>query len=275
LFDPVKPDHPVETERYAPLPAQGRGATNFGAGSLLPINDQESADLRQLGVENRSPNLGQPDLSFMRSSPVEHFAVDLNPEVTSSACHSWFGQTGQMLAAIMPKTLTANLREQVINAGTGRNAAARGHGVSQSSAIRWDIERCRTGAFEAISHCGVVRLHACRVASGSYEARDDSLEPISLVFLQPTRPVAETLDAHAIEQFRPDVLKNREHWLEGQRDLNPIDLILIDETRTTTKKGRTHRRCRWGERPFVGFPHVHRKKTTMVSGRKWRAWLHR
>jgi transposase/AcrR family transcriptional regulator len=49
-------------------------------------------------------------------------------------------------------------------------------------------------------------------------------------------------------------------------NLNPDDLIFIDETWTATNMGRTHGRCRRGERLRMGFPHGHRKTTTLVAG---------
>lgn len=61
-------------------------------------------------------------------------------------------------------------------------------------------------------------------------------------------------------------MKKREDWFEGQIDLDPKDLIFIDETWTATNMGRTHGRCRKGERLRMGFPHGHRKTTTLVAG---------
>ncbi len=87
-----------------------------------------------------------------------------------------------------------------------------------------------------------------------------------MAVLRPTRPDAEKKTGHAVEQDRPDVLKKREDWFEGQLDLDPNDLIFIDETWTATNMGRTHRRCRRGERLRMGFPHGHRKTTTLVAG---------
>ncbi|MBB4421304.1 hypothetical protein BBJ66_31575 [Rhizobium sp. RSm-3] len=36
--------------------------------------------------------------------------------------------------------------------------------------------------------------------------------------------------AHALEQDRPDVLKRRRAWFDGQLDLDPEKLIFIDES---------------------------------------------
>ena len=42
--------------------------------------------------------------------------------------------------------------------------------------------------------------------------------------------------------------------------------MFIDETWTATNMTRTHGRCRKGERLRMGFPHGHRKTTTLVAG---------
>jgi hypothetical protein len=42
--------------------------------------------------------------------------------------------------------------------------------------------------------------------------------------------------------------------------------VFIDETWTATNMARTHGRCRKGERLRMGFPHGHRKTTTLVAG---------
>jgi transposase len=42
--------------------------------------------------------------------------------------------------------------------------------------------------------------------------------------------------------------------------------VFIDETWTATNMARSHGRCRKGERLRMGFPHGHRKTTTLVAG---------
>ncbi|SFA69431.1 Transposase [Poseidonocella pacifica] len=71
---------------------------------------------------------------------------------------------------------------------------------------------------------------------------------------------------HAVEQDREDVLKKRLDWFDGQFDLDPERLVFIDETWTATNMARSHGRCREGERLRMGFPHRHRKTTTLVAG---------
>jgi len=72
--------------------------------------------------------------------------------------------------------------------------------------------------------------------------------------------------AHAIEQERLDVLRQREDWFDGQIGLHPDRLVFIDKTWTATNTKRTHGRCRKGERLRMAVPHGHRKTTTFVAG---------
>jgi transposase len=88
-----------------------------------------------------------------------------------------------------------------------------------------------------------------------------------------------TLWGCAIEQDRPDVLKQRHDWFDGQLDLDPERLVFIDETWTATNMTRSHGRCAKGQRlrmaqcspiPRIGcaasLPHGHRMTTTLVAG---------
>ena len=53
----------------------------------------------------------------------------------------------------------------------------------------------------------------------------------------------EKKSAHAAEQGRPDVLKRRWDWFEGQPELDPAKLVFIDETWASTNMARTHGRA--------------------------------
>ena len=72
-------------------------------------------------------------------------------------------------------------------------------------------------------------------------------------------------DAHAAEQDRPDVLKRRRAWFEGQLDLDPARLVFIDETGASTKMARLYGRALRGVRLRCGVPHGHWKTTTFVG----------
>lgn len=61
-------------------------------------------------------------------------------------------------------------------------------------------------------------------------------------------------------------MRQRHAWFEGQLDLDPERLVFIDETWTATNMTRSHGRCAKGQRLRMGFPHGHRKTTTLVAG---------
>lgn len=61
-------------------------------------------------------------------------------------------------------------------------------------------------------------------------------------------------------------MTKRRAWFEAQPDLDPERLVFIDETWTATNMARSHGRCPRGERLRMGFPHGHRKTTTLVAG---------
>jgi transposase len=82
----------------------------------------------------------------------------------------------------------------------------------------------------------------------------------------PARDHAQKKSAHAAEQDRPDVLKRRRAWFEGQLDLEPEQLIFIDETWASTKMARARGRAPRGERLRAAIPHAHWKTTTFVAG---------
>jgi transposase len=80
------------------------------------------------------------------------------------------------------------------------------------------------------------------------------------------RPDREKKTAHAAEQDRPDVLKRREDWFEGQLDLDPARLVFIDETGASTNMARLRERAPRGKRLRAGIPQGHWKTTTFVAG---------
>ena len=97
-------------------------------------------------------------------------------------------------------------------------------------------------------------------------ARDRHLEVGAVAVLPAARDHAEKKTGHAVEQDRPDVLKQRRAWFDAQPDLDPERLVFVDETWTATNMARSHGRCPRGARLRMGFPHGHRKTTTLVAG---------
>ncbi len=87
-----------------------------------------------------------------------------------------------------------------------------------------------------------------------------------MALLCPAWDYAQKKTGHASEQDRPDVLKRREEWFEGQLDLDPDRLVFIDETWASTNMARRHGRCRRGQRLRAGIPFGHWKTTTFTAG---------
>ena len=86
-----------------------------------------------------------------------------------------------------------------------------------------------------------------------------------MALLQAPQTDAQKRTAHASEQDRLDVLTRREDGFEGQLDLDPKQLVFIDETWTSTNMARTHGRRARGERLRAGISHGHWKTTTFVT----------
>ena len=113
---------------------------------------------------------------------------------------------------------------------------------------------------------GEGRHHAGRVASAARRARHAGRDRDAVAFFRPASDHAQKKTAHANEQDRPDILKRREEWFDGQLDLDPERLVFIDETWASTNMARRHGRCQRGERLRSGVPHGHWKTTTLVAG---------
>ena len=87
-----------------------------------------------------------------------------------------------------------------------------------------------------------------------------------MALLQAARDHAQKKTAHAAEQDRPNILKRRQDWFDGQIELDPERLIFIDETWASTNMARLHGRAPKGERLRAGIPQGHWKTTTFVAG---------
>jgi hypothetical protein len=104
-------------------------------------------------------------------------------------------------------------------------------------------------------------------AEGGARGRWTRLQRLRVVALLPApEDHARKKTAHAAEQERPDILKKREEWFDGQIDLDPDKLVVIDETWASTNMARTRGRAPRGERLRASIPHGHWKTTTLVAG---------
>jgi transposase len=95
---------------------------------------------------------------------------------------------------------------------------------------------------------------------------DEGLDRHAVGVPRPARPDVQKKSAHASEQDRADVARQREDWFETQPELDPERLIFIDETGASTKMARLSGRAPKGERLRSGIPHGHWKTTTFVAG---------
>ena len=68
------------------------------------------------------------------------------------------------------------------------------------------------------------------------------------------------------EPERPDVRAAREAWFEGQLDLDPDRLVVLDETAASPNRARRYGRAPRGERCRMAVPQSHWKTTTITAG---------
>jgi transposase len=191
--------------------------------------------------------------------------------------------------ADMGRALSQDLRDRVIEAtGTGtsvRKAAAR-FDVGVSTAIKW-VRRLRdTGERSARrqgrrpgskldAHGDFVRAVIDAVPDttiGELQRRLVEERGVSAstgtiwTFLDRCDLTVKKKSAYAAEQDRPDVVEEREDWFEGQLDLDPEQLVFVDESFATTNMARRYGRAPRGVRLRAPIPHGNRKKTTLVAG---------
>ena len=185
------------------------------------------------------------------------------------------------------KPLAMDLRSRALAAvdeGMICRAAATRFGVAAATVIRWHDQRPSTGSYAAKPQGGDTRsrrieAHRETVLALHEARRDITLDELRRELGQAGVMVAISMlyhffarhgitrkkVGHAAEQDRTDVLSAREAWFDGQLDLDPERLVFIDETWTATNMTRSHGRCRQGERLRTGYPHGHRKTTTLVA----------
>ncbi|WP_237751651.1 IS630 family transposase [Sphingobium sp. DC-2] len=185
--------------------------------------------------------------------------------------------------------LSMDLRTRLlaaVDSGSSCRAAAARFGVAPSTAVRWRAQQRETGDITPKPRGGDMRSRRMEERTADIlaiwdERRDITLEELRLALADKGMDVSvaglhrffvrrgltrKKRQGHAIEQDRPDVLKQRQDWFEGQLDLEPERLVFVDETWTATNMTRSHGRCPKGERLRMGFPHGHRKTTTLVAG---------
>ncbi|MCO6415788.1 IS630 family transposase [Siccirubricoccus sp. KC 17139] len=186
----------------------------------------------------------------------------------------------------MSKALSVDLRERVaaaVAAGASCRAAAARFGVSAASAIRWaalarDAGSVAPGPLGGDRRSARIEAHAELILRLVGRKSDMTLKEIRAElanegvsagigtlwrFFRRHRITRAKKSAHAAEQDRPDILKRRWDWFEGQVDLDPDRLVFIDATWASTNLARTHGRAPRGERLRTA---GHWKTTTLVAG---------
>ncbi|MFZ0871595.1 MAG: IS630 family transposase [Rhodanobacter sp.] len=188
----------------------------------------------------------------------------------------------------MAEPLSMDLRTRVLGAvadgASGRRVGDR-FGVSAASVSRWRaLERTQGDASpKAVGgdrRSQKTETHAPAILSAVEETPDITIEELRQAlaktnvvvsygalwrFLDRHKITRKKKSAHASEQDRPDVVKRREDWFEGQLDLDPERLVFIDETWASTNMARRYGRAPRGQRLRMSIPHGHWKTTTFVG----------
>ena len=188
----------------------------------------------------------------------------------------------------MSRALSQDLRERliaVVEGGLSCNAAAERFGIAVSSAVRWVRAWRSEGRVTALPQGGDLRSHYIEayrdVILAAVEAEVDItlVELAELLRIQHGASFAPStvwrfLDrhdltfkktAHASEQERPDVAARRQAWFDAQPDLDPENLVFIDETGASTKMARLRGRAPRGQRCRAPIPYGHWKTITFVA----------
>ena len=166
----------------------------------------------------------------------------------------------------MTRSLSGDLRGRVIAAiedGVSTREAARRFRIGISTAGAWYRRYRETGEMEARKQGQPSRskldAHEVFILGLIEEAPDVTLAEIGerLAVERGVRAAPSTVwlfldrrgitfkkkSAHASEQQRPDVLRRRIAWFDGQLDLDPERLIFIDEDRGVHEDGPLTRPC--------------------------------
>ena len=188
----------------------------------------------------------------------------------------------------MTRALSQDLRSRVITVvegGMSCHGAAERFGIAVSTAVRWVRAWRAEGRATALPQGGDLRSHRIEAYGGMILAAIEAEVDITLVELADLlrsqhgasfapSTVWRFLDrhdlsfkktAHASEQERPDVAARRQAWFDAQPDLDPEDLVFIDETGASTKLARLRGRAPRGQRCRAPIPHGHWKTITFVA----------
>ena len=187
------------------------------------------------------------------------------------------------------RAYSQDLRDRVIDAGlTGpslRQAASR-FGVAANTAIGWVKRLCaegeRGGRRQGRPRGSKLDAHREFLLERLKGEPDLTIEKMQELLCE-KRGVRASLttiwtllnradqtfkkkSVHASERERPDVGQEREAWFDGQLDLDPSQLVFVDETWATTNMAPLYGWAPRGERLRAGIPLGHGKRTTFIAG---------
>ena len=188
----------------------------------------------------------------------------------------------------MTRTLSQDLRDRVIAVVEGRlscNAAAERFGIAVSSAVRWIHAWRAEGRATALPQGGDLRSRRIEAYRDVILAAVEAEVDITLVELAERlrsehgasfapSTVWRFLDRHGLT-FKKNSARQRagaarrrarrQAWFDAQPDLDPEDLVFIDETGASTKMARLRGRAPRGQRCRAPIPHGHWKTITFVA----------
>src|SRR5215831_12797684 len=213
---------------------------------------------------------------------LEHIPLDLNLAVWLNES---IGIDSPVGATTMPKSLSGDLRERVIEAvqaGASRREAGERFEISASAAVKW-LQRWRDhGVCVAKPRGGsrsILEDHAERILALAGEQPDRTLDELVAAMRKRRIPGSRSalwrfLDRHditfkkslrAAEQHRADVARARRRWIRQQGYLDTTRLVFIDETAVTINMVRLRGRCPRGERLISHVPQGAWKTITFVA----------
>jgi transposase len=195
----------------------------------------------------------------------------------------------------MAKALSMDLRVRVhaaVSQGLSHRAAVERLGVSAASISSWrKREReqgdARPGALGGDRRSARIDAHKSVILEALGPDKDATIEEIrqslakqglffcfgtiQLFFVR--HKITRKKSAHACEQDRPDVVKRRQDRFDGQLDLDPARLVLMDEAWASTNMTRCHGRCVRGQRLRFSVLHRHWKTTAVIEGLTLRGFI--
>src|SRR5258707_2640442 len=190
----------------------------------------------------------------------------------------------------MGKPYSDDLRERVvaaIEAGHTREEVAKRYNMALSTVGGFIKRKRETGSVSPDKFGGyktfTLEPHTDRVKELVAEQPDSTLAELQVRLAKEKVKVSQSgisrflhhinltfkKSVRAAEQDRPDVAAARKALRKEQLNLDPKQLVFIDETAATTKMTRLYGRAPQGKRLVDKVPHGHWKTTTFIFGLRY------